>query len=80
MPRVGFGSISEVGARNREVCFTPNTGRCRQGRPCPKGANFGSDPAPLCRETRIALNRYRGNPAYFSNSICMRGSIRPGMD
>ena len=35
---VSFGSNSEVGASNREVRFTPNTGHCRQDQPCPKSA------------------------------------------
>jgi hypothetical protein len=33
------GSNSEVGKRNREVRFTPNTGHYREDQPCPKSAN-----------------------------------------
>ena len=36
---VSFGSISEVGARDREVCFGPMSGHCRLGHSCLKGAN-----------------------------------------
>src|SRR6476661_5775168 len=35
-----IGSKTEVGGRNREVRFTPNTGHCRLHQPCPKGADI----------------------------------------
>jgi len=35
------GSFSEVGARNRDVCFAPMSGHREPGHACPKGANLG---------------------------------------
>jgi hypothetical protein len=38
-----LGSISEVGARNREVCFAPMSRHRQLGHACPKSAISGSD-------------------------------------
>ena len=35
-----YGSISEVGARNRKVCFAPMSRHRQLGHACLKGANF----------------------------------------
>jgi hypothetical protein len=41
---VRSGSISKVGARNREVCLVPMSRHRRPGHRCLKGANFSREP------------------------------------
>jgi hypothetical protein len=39
---VRSGSFSDLGALNREVCFTPENGHCAMQPACPLSANNGS--------------------------------------